>query len=130
LDSGIVMDCYFGSYSRGEAESTQKEMLVCFSIPSAGIAFKAPFCGEELHSNYASLLTLLEFIDLNRKLFKGRHLKIYSDSLELIKQIRSNTCRLEFTELLRKVLEYKKKLSWSIDWIPKNDNPSVDYLFD
>ena len=123
------MECYFGTYERPDGKG-KKKRLVCFSIPSKGIAFKAPFNGEKLHTEYASLLTLLEFIELNQKLFKGKKLKIYGDDFELIKQIESNSCKLEFCELLKKALEYRRKYKFSLGWVPKDNNPSTNYLFD
>jgi len=132
MELNTVMECYFGSCERNGRCHDAKKMLVCFSIPAAGIVFKAPFSGEEeLHSEYASLLTLLEFIEMNYKLFTGEELKIFGDNLELISQINENhPCRYEFSELLKKTLEYKKKYNFTLGWVPKTNNPSVNNLFD
>lgn len=125
------MECYFGSYPRRNATSEDKN-LVCFSIPAAGIVFKAPFgAAERLHSEYASLLTLLEFIELNGKLFKDQELKIFGDNLELINQVNKKApCRYEYSELLKKALDYKKKYNFRLGWVSKDRNPSTDSLFD
>ncbi len=124
------MNCYFGIHNRDNQAADDKSMLVCFSIPEAGISFKAPFAGEELHTEYASLLTLLEFIELNRKMFEGKELNIYSDNLDLIGQINDKTCKYEYSQLLSKTLEYKEKFTFSIGWIPKGQNPAVRNIFD
>jgi hypothetical protein len=124
------MDCYFGSYRCPDSKGKKERMLVCFAIPSMGIAFKAPFSGEELHTEYASLLTLLEFIELNHNIFKDKELRIFGDCRELINQISNSTCRYEFSELLRKALDYRARFGYSLSWIPKNSNPSTTYLFD
>lgn len=126
------MECFFGSYEPDGNNPKIRKTLVCFSIPDAGIAFKAPFSAEEeLHSEYASLLTLLEFIELNQKLFHGSQLQIFGNSLELVDQVnKKRACRYEFSELLRKALEYKKKYNYSLGWIPKSNNPSISHLFD
>ena len=126
------MECYFGSYERETKGPGGKKSLVCFSIPSAGISFKAPFEGaEQLHNEYASLLTLLEFIELNQKLFKGKKLKIFGHDLSLIKQINEDcTVRFEFTELLLKALDYKDKYKYSLGWVQEKNNPSINHLFD
>jgi len=127
----IAMECYFGTHQTPDSRPENGARLVCFSIPAAGITFKAPFRGdEELHTEYASLLTLLEFIELNQKIFAGKQLKIYGDNLELIKQIQNSTCRHEFSDLLRQVLKYKSKYKYSLGWIPKDQNPSTSFLFD
>ncbi|MEW6015405.1 MAG: hypothetical protein AB1690_08790 [Candidatus Zixiibacteriota bacterium] len=131
------MECYFGAYRPSEkaalcfSSAENHKMLVCFSIPDAGISFKAPFAGEELHTEYASLLTLLEFIELNQKLFQGKELYIYGTNLDLINQVNMKAvCQYEFTELLKKTLEYKEKYEFSLGWIPKENNPALDSLFD
>ncbi len=126
------MECYFGSYERDKAGPEGKKALVCFSIPKAGITFKAPFeSDEDLHTQYASLLTLLEFIEMNQKVFKDKNLKIYGNDLELIKQINEDvTVRFEFTELLQKALDYKKKYKFALGWVPEKKNPSINNLFD
>jgi hypothetical protein len=125
------MECFFGIYQPNHGKLDPGKMLVCFSIPSAGISFKAPFSGEELHTEYASLLTLLEFIELNEKLFKGQELRIYGDNLELINQVNlKSVCRYEFSELLKKALDYRDKYKFSLGWIPRENNPATNFLFD
>jgi len=124
------MDLYFGSFKPGSKTDASK-MLVCFSIPDVGIAFKAPFTGEELHTEYASLLTLLEFIELNQKLFTGKDLMIYGDNPDVINQVNEKSeCQYEFTELLRKALEYKKKYNYKLGFVLSSNNPSTNSLFD
>jgi hypothetical protein len=127
-----VMDCFFGAYERDKTGAEGKKSLVCFAIPSAGISFKAPFEGEELlHTQYASLLTLLEFIELNENLFKNKELKIFGHDLAMIRQINdTKTVRYEFSELLKKALDYKEKYRFALGWIKEKDNPSINHLFD
>lgn len=126
------MDCYFGSFERESKVPKGKKALVCFSIPSVGISFKAPFeSAEQLHSDYASLLTLLEFIDLNENIFKGKSLKIFGHNLDLIKQINEDvTVKFEFTELLKKTLDYKDKYKFHLGWVSLKNNPSINHIFD
>jgi hypothetical protein len=112
-------------------DNGHQKMLVCFTIPSAGITFKAPFSGEAMHTEFASLLTLLEFIELNDKLFKGKNLKIYGDNLEVINQINlKSVCRFEFSDLLKKALDYRERFKYSLGWVPKEKNPAINSLFD
>jgi len=126
------MECYFGSYERRDRSEDARKMVVCFAIPDAGIVFKAPFDAEQkLHTQYASLLTLLEFIELNQKIFKGKELKIFGDNFDLVEQVNQNqACLYEFTELLKKAIDYKKKFNYQIGWVPKGSNPSINNLFD
>ncbi len=120
------MECYFGSFQIMASQSDAHDRLVCFSIPDAGIIFKAPFNGEALHTDYASLLTLLEFVELNGKLFEGKDLNIYGDNLDLVKQVNQQSpVEYEFTELLKKTLDYKKRYKFSLGWVPRQENPSI-----
>lgn len=125
------MELFFGSFHRSAADLSAQKMLVCFSIPEAGISFKAPFAGEELHTEYASLLTLLEFVELNQKIFAGKELKIYGNSLDVINQVNLKAvCQYEFSDLLKKALEYKDKYNFNLGWVPKSNNPALNSLFD
>ena len=111
--------------------SNNHTMLVCFSIPDAGITFKAPFAGEELHTEYASLLTLLEFIEMNQRLFQGKELKIFGNNLDMINQVNmKSVCRYEFSDLLKKTLDYKTRYEFNLGWVPKENNPALNSLFD
>jgi len=124
------MDLYFGSLQRQSGESTL-DALVTFTIPDIGVRFKAPYKAEGTVVDYASLLTLLEFVDINPQLFSNRALELYSHNFELIQQI--NSCMVDDLQLqpyLQKALEYRKKLKYSINWISRPDNPAQKTEFD
>ncbi len=124
------MECYFGTHLPEKRQDTDKR-LVCFSIPEAGIAFKAPFKGGELHTEYASLLTLLEFVEMNGKIFKGKEIEIFGDNIDLISQVNQKAdCTYEYSELLKKALDYKQKYKYRLGWVPQENNPSTNLLFD
>jgi len=125
------MECYFGSFDRDYQGEDDHKKLVCFAIPEAGISFKAPFAGGNLHTEYASLLTLLEFVEMNTKIFDGKDLKLFNNNLDLISQVNQKAaCMFEYSELLSKALEYKSKYSFTLNWVPREDNPAVRSLFD
>ncbi len=114
-----------------ERRQNTDKRLVCFSIPEAGIVFKAPFIGGVLHTEYASLLTLLEFVEMNGKIFKGKEIEIFGDNINLIRQVNNKSeCTYEFTELLKKALDYRKKYDYKLGWVPQKNNPSTNLLFD
>jgi len=124
------MECYFGTHLPERRRDSDKR-LVCFSIPEAGIVFKAPFKGGELHTEYASLLTLLEFVEMNGKIFKGKEIEIFGDNIDLISQVNNKApCTYEYRELLKKALDYRKKYRYKLGWVPQENNPSTNLLFD
>jgi hypothetical protein len=121
---GIDMELYFGSMKGSNADIKSKN-LVTFTIPDLGVKFKAPFPAEDLALDYASLLTLLEFIEINPQLFTNRALELYSHNSDLVDQIKS--CQVDEKGLvpyLQRALQYRAKLKFSINWIPNSANPS------
>lgn len=118
------MELYFGYLKRPVTQSSI-DTLVTFSIPDIGVKFKAPYKAEGMAVEYASLLTLLEFVEVNPQLFSNRALEIFSNNFDLVNQVKS--CRVNKKELvpyLQKALEYREKLKYSINWVPHPDNPA------
>lgn len=113
------MELYFGS-SEGLNTDLKPHNLVTFSIPDIGVKFKAPFPAQDLALDYASLLTLLEFVETNPQLFGNRALELYSSSSELVEQI--NSCKVDQKELipfLQRALQFRSKMKYSINCIPR-----------
>ena len=114
------MELYFGSV-RGMNVQMKPHNLVTFAIPDIGVKFKAPFPADDIVLEYASLLTLLEFIDINPRLFTNRTLELFSDSPDLVNQVNcSQVDRDELLPLLQKALEYQARLNYSIKWVATN----------
>lgn len=126
------MECYFGSYQLPTDNQVDKSAIVVFSIPELGIKFKAPFDGvDENHNDYASLLALLEFIDGNQKYFSNNTYQIYGNNVKIINQINEReTSPLQFSNLLGKAKNYRKKYRFSLEWISVDENPVFQKLFD
>ncbi len=126
------MECYFGSQELPEENQLSKSAVVSFNIPEIGITFKAPFNGVDGdHSDFASLLALLEFIDSNQKYFGKHTYEIFGTNINIVNAVnRRDDVADKFSPLLERALDYRKKYRFSIDWIPSNDNPAYDSLFD
>lgn len=113
------MELYFSSMS-GHKDDNTIHNLVTFAIPDIGVKFKAPFPAEDMALDYASLLALLEFVDINPQLFANRALEIYSNNPQIVQQIETSTVDdVELVPFLRKVLEYRTRMKYSINWIPR-----------
>ncbi|MCK5125048.1 MAG: hypothetical protein KAR42_02225 [candidate division Zixibacteria bacterium] len=118
------MELYFGSMQR-EIVDTEINTLVTFDIPDIGVTFKAPYQAEGIAKDYASLLTLLEFIEVNPQLFKNRALELYCNNLDLVEQVQNSTVDNEsLVPLLQKALVYRSKLRYTINWVSLADNPA------
>ncbi|HDL01650.1 MAG TPA: hypothetical protein ENH23_05390 [candidate division Zixibacteria bacterium] len=98
------MECYFGSYKLPVDSEIDQSAVVLFSIPELGIKFKAPFDGvDDDHSDYASLLALLEFIDGNQKYFSNNTYQIYGNNVKIINQVNQREVSpMKFSNLLGK----------------------------
>jgi hypothetical protein len=118
------MELYFASLKAIDVRIPPRN-LVTFAIPDIGVRFKAPYPADDMALEYASLLTLLEFIEINPKLFANRALELYCNSADLVNQV--NTCRVDAPDLapyLQRALEYRARLKYSINWISRDDNPA------
>jgi len=126
------MECYFGSYPLPAESRRDKSAVVTFTIPEVGISFKAPFnAATDVHSDFASLLALLDFIDSNQKYFANHTYQIYGNNLRVINAVNQvEFPSEEYTPLLQKALTYRDKYRFSLDWIAARDNPVYDQLFD
>ncbi len=126
------MECYFGSFDLPENNQANKTAVVSFSIPEIGIRFKAPFQAvDNNHSDFASLLALLEFIDSNQKYFSNHTYQIYGTNLSIVNQVNEKEMLdYKFSPLFEKTRDFREKYKFSVEWIPSKDNPANEQLFD
>ena len=126
------MQCYFASCELPVGRQMEKTAVVTFTIPEVGIIFKAPFAAvDKLHSEYAALLALLEFIDSNQKYFPNRAYQIFGNDLHVVNQVnRKESVGDQFEPLLEKALNYRQKYRFSLNWVPTNENPAAELLSD
>ncbi len=100
--------------------------LANFTIPDTGIFFRARFKGNQEECEYAALLALLEFVEINPQLFKNRTVEIYGDSFTVVHQVNQKMlCGKALEPYRNMALLYKKKFDYSLSWIPKNENPAT-----
>lgn len=126
------MDCYFGSFDLPQDNESDKSAVVAFQIPTAGIRFKAPFAAaDKFHSNLASLLALLEFIDSNQKYFADHTFQIYGNDPQVVEAVNKRQgVPPIFGPLLDKAEEYRRRYRFSLQWVASRDNPLYDDLLD
>ena len=75
-----TMQCFFSGEMFVHAEQPITAGVLSFRIPDLDITFRSQFKGSAHECQYASLLALLEFVELNPHLFKNKTLELYSDS--------------------------------------------------
>lgn len=127
-----AMECYFAARELPRTTVDGKSSVVMFYIPEVGIRFKAPFAGvDKDHSDLASMLALLEFIDSNQKYLPNKTYQLYGDNLELIRQLNGEAePRGEFEPLLDKAGQYRHKYRFSLHWVSSEENEAIDPLLD
>ncbi|UCC43141.1 MAG: hypothetical protein JSU65_08290 [Candidatus Zixiibacteriota bacterium] len=126
------MECYFGTCERSNSNRDGKSSIVMFHIPDVGIRFKAPFeAVNKDHSDLASLLALLEFIDSNQKYFTKQAFQIFGTNLSVINQVNGREeVPPMFSNLMEKASKYRQKYRFSLAWVPRDENSAMDQLFD
>ncbi len=121
------MQCFF--YGRIREEEKARDGVVSFTIPDLGIVFRAQFKGSARECEYASLLALLEFIEINPHLFKNKTVEIFGDSFLVVNQVNQQMfCDKNLEPYRNMALVYKKKIPYSLSWIPQNENPAQNEL--
>ncbi|MBD3218231.1 MAG: hypothetical protein GF310_08140 [candidate division Zixibacteria bacterium] len=123
------MECFFTSFTRDKASEDGKNALISFTVPDHGIVFRAAFKGTDKEVEYAALLALLEFVEINPQLFKNKTLEIYSDSFTLVNQVNKRMyCSKDLEPFRNMALLMQKKIPYSLNLIPVTDNPAIQAL--
>jgi hypothetical protein len=118
------MRCYFSSEKPGPPNEPA-EGFVSFVIPELSITFRARYRGTAAACEYAGLLALLEFIQINPQLFSERTLEIFGDSFTVVNQVNNKLlCRKELEAFRNMALILKQRIPCTIDWVAKRENPA------
>ncbi len=118
------MRCYFSSDKSGPANEPGSG-YVSFVIPEMKITFRARYHGTAAECEYASLLALLEFVDINPKAFEGKALEVFGDSFDVVNQVNKRLlCRQQLGNFHTAALLMKERIVYTIDWISPADNPA------
>ena len=105
--------------------------LISFAIPDLGVLLKTRDFGSHYELEYKSLLALLRFIATNDKAFRNQKLNVLSSSPLLIYQMNeSSLCQKEVEQDRNLALAYKRKLKFSLSWIPEVANRALSGMMD
>lgn len=118
------MECYFTS-QRLESESSKHNALISFTVPEMNIVFRAQFQGDEKECEYAALLSLLEFVEINPQIFKNKAVEIFSDSFEIVHQVNNEMyCSADLEPYRKMAVLFRKKVPYVLKFVPAEDNPA------
>lgn len=123
------MKCFYQGCQRDREGLVGGTGFVSFTIPDLGITFRAQFSGTKDECDYASLLALLEFVDLNPPLFKNRRIEIFGDNFKVVNQVNQKVLpSKELEPYLNMAVGYKRKIQFVLRWIPVSENPAQDSM--
>lgn len=123
--------CYVSAKTLLPDKERKQMGLVSFAIPDLGVLFKARYLGSQYELEYVSLLALARFIELNIKAFAGQKISIFCSSPLLVYQLtESSLCQKEVEKHRNLAIAYKKKLSFSLSWVPERTNPAHNGMID
>ena len=123
------MQCYFSGEMLRNGNPSAHAGVVSFSIPDLEITFRAQFKGSASECPYASLLALLEFVDLNPHLFKNRTLEIFSDCESVVRCV-NNThvdMPMDLEPYRSMALTYRRKYPYLLSLIRAGNNPATGH---
>lgn len=124
-----AMKCFYRGHRREAEGMSGYTGFVSFAIPDLGINFRAQFSGNQDECDYASLLALLEFMELNPHLFKNRRIEIFGDNFKVVNQVNQLVHATKDLEpYMNMAVGYKKKIPFTLKWIPISENPAQDGL--
>lgn len=123
------MQCYFSGEMLRNGGSPSKAGVVSFSIPDLEITFRAQFKGSAPECPYASLLALLEFVDLNPHLFKNKTLEIYSDSESVVRSVNNSQLDMpmDLEPYRSMALTYRRKYPFLLSLVRAGNNPAIGH---
>ena len=121
------MQCFFSGEMFNHPTRPAEAGVVSFRIPDLDITFRAQFKGSARECQYASLIALLEFVDLNPHLFKNKTLEIFSDSEMVVRHV--NNSQLEMPNDLEPyrsmALTYRRKYPFLLSLVRTGNNPAL-----
>jgi hypothetical protein len=98
---------------------------VSFVIPELKITFRARYNGTAAECEYASLLALLEFVEINPKVFEGKVIEVFGDSFAVVHQVNEHLmCCKDLENFRSAALKMRERIPYTIEWISPAENPA------
>lgn len=126
-ESQIRMQCFFSGEMLAHPDQPVTAGVVSFKIPDLDITFRAQFKGSAKECQYASLLALLEFVDLNPHLFKNKTLEIFSDSESVVRQVNNSQVAMtpDLEPYRSMAITYRRKYPYLLSLVSEGNNPAL-----
>lgn len=126
-----TMQAYFFGTSFGETVDGNPVGLAGFAIPDLGVISRSRATGGIYECQYAALLSLLKFIETNKKYLKEFEFEVLTDSALLVYQIsHKKFISSDLTPLYNHAIDYKNRVIFRINWVPRDENIAITGLVD
>ena len=126
-----TMKCFVSVKTLLKDKEKEQDGLISFAIPDLGVLFKIRHFGSYYELEYKSLLALLRFVEANDKAFRNQKLNVLSSSPLLIYQMNENSlCQKEVEPYRNLALVYKRKMKFSLSWVPEIENRALNGMMD
>jgi hypothetical protein len=127
----LEIKCYFSAKTPERDKLKKQSGLICFAIPGVGVVYKTKSFGSQYELEYISFLSLLRFIEVNRKAFENQKINIMCSSPLLVYQMNENSgCLSELRQYRHLALVYKQRLNFSLSWVPEAENRAQNGMMD
>jgi hypothetical protein len=117
------MKCYFFGSNLHADKLTKNRGIISFAIPDYGVMFRAQYEGNRYECEYAAAIALIRFLQLNEEPFKGKSIKLHTDSPIVVYQVNN---RISTTRTLQRfrdlIFFYKRKMNFELVWVPASMN--------
>jgi len=121
-----VLRCYFFGISFGKKDDEKAKGLSGFAIPDLGVLYKDSCRGTLYECQYKGILTLLRFLESNRKSLREFDIEIHSDAAVVVYQLRhQKTVSGGLKRFFNAVNAHKSNMSFKVSWVPSKENPAL-----
>jgi len=105
---------------------SQYEGLMGFAVPDFGIIYRSQFKGSLYEIQYSALISLLKFIDNNKKHLGQFTFEILTDSALVVYQVNNKKhITRELEPYCLAVWNHQSKIKFKISWVPREENAAL-----
>lgn len=117
------MKCYFYGSNLVPDKLARNRGIISFSVPDYGVLFRAQYEGNRYECEYAAAIALIRFIQLNQDHFKGKSIKLMTDSPIVVYQVNNRIATTKTLQRFRDLIfYYRRKLEFELVWVPASMN--------
>lgn len=119
----IILKAYFYATSHNPVPGKQGPGVIAFCVPDLGFTYRAALRATPSEFPLKALLSLLKFLESNRKVWNRQKLELFTDCTPMIHQVLGE---MRAPEKVRKDLGSigikRKKLGFSLHWVSESEN--------